>query len=94
MARQQPGGDEVCPPGGTVLVSNGLYQTGRRGPQRAALRVAVTSAITFAVSTGRRPPSFAARPDRAAAVRCAYVGAGAVCRFTLTKAPRAAPGPR
>ena len=78
-------------PGSVVLVSNGVYRTGRveaSGPNRVALtnRVVVRSVNGPTVTVIEGEGQFDPETGGAEGVRCAYVGNGSVLSgFTLTK---------
>jgi len=85
------GAVEAVQAGGTVWVTNGVYNTGSTNLNGVQTRVALTKAVTVrsingatvTVIEGAADPSSTNGP---AAVRCAYVGVGAsLVGFTLTK---------
>jgi len=81
--------------GDTVLVSNGVYDTGGAAVQAGMTnRVTLTNAISL-LSVGGADRTFivGAGPGAAGAVRCAYVGSGARLHgFTLTNGHTTADG--
>ncbi|MDA3924987.1 MAG: PKD domain-containing protein [Kiritimatiellae bacterium] len=72
--------------GDTVLVTNGVYDTGSLWVEGIANRVALTKAVTLQSVNGPDVTSIVGNgPNGSAAIRCAYVGSGAtMIGFTLT----------
>ncbi|MEI6515044.1 MAG: Ig-like domain-containing protein, partial [bacterium] len=77
--------------GGTVWVTNGVYNTGSTNLNGMETRVALTKAVTVRSINGAVVTVIEGSADKSAtngpsAIRCAYVGSGAsLVGFTLTK---------
>ena len=87
---------DACRPGATVLVTNGVYATGSRISPGGLLasRIVIDKAITVRGLNGPGATRIVGQgPVGNAAVRCAYMGNGALlCGFTLTNGHTLAAG--
>ena len=78
---------DACPPGGRVVVTNGLYAAGERATPGGLLncRVVITNDITVESVGGPGATVIrGAGPLGGTAVRCVFMAAGTLSGFTLT----------